>query len=119
MGDLNEAELRFAAYLDEHGYTWKHEPDYQAELELPAPLTTKPDFLIDRGGHRAVGEVRQFETAHIWDRLVKSGGHAALSPKEVYGPLRSGIFEKAKQLCPLAGVGCRCSSCWPTPATRA
>jgi hypothetical protein len=105
VGALNEAEQRFVAYLEDHGYAWKHEPDYQAELELPQPLTTKPDFLIERGGSRAVGEVRQFETTHIRDRLAKSSGYAALSPQEVYGSLRSGMFEKAKQLRPLAGAG--------------
>lgn len=83
----------------------KHEPDYQAELGLPDPLETKPDFLIERDGSRAVAEVRQFETTHIRDRLAKSGGYATLSPQEVYGSLRSGIFEKAKQVRPLAGGG--------------
>src|SRR5688500_18856758 len=55
----NLAEERFAAYLNEHGYAWKHEPDYQAELGLPKRLETRPDFLIARDGQRAVGEVRQ------------------------------------------------------------
>ena len=40
----NLAEQRFTACLDEHGYAWKHEPDYQAELGLPRRLETKPDF---------------------------------------------------------------------------
>lgn len=105
MAELNHAEQRFAAYLNEYGYAWKHEPDYQRELGLPDRLETKPDFLIERAGSRAVAEVRQFETTHIRDRLAKSGGYAALSPQEVYGSLRSGIFEKAKQLRPLAGGG--------------
>jgi hypothetical protein len=30
---VNEAEQRLAAYLNDHGYSWKHEPDYQAELD--------------------------------------------------------------------------------------
>lgn len=83
----------------------KHEPDYQAELGLPDPLETKPDFLIERDGSRAVAEVRQFETTHIRDRPAKSGGYATLSPQEVYASLRSGILEKAKQVRPLAGGG--------------
>src|SRR4051812_14365936 len=99
---MNAAEQRFADYLDAHGYSWKHEPDYVAELGLGAPQATKPDFLIERAGTRAVGEMRQFETTHIRDRLARSGGYGALSPQEVYGSLRSGIFEKAKQLLPLA-----------------
>lgn len=32
MTELNPAEQRFATYLDEHGYSWKYEPDYKAEL---------------------------------------------------------------------------------------
>jgi hypothetical protein len=40
---MNEAEQRFAAYLRCHGYTWSHEPDYQAEFGLEEPLVTKPD----------------------------------------------------------------------------
>lgn len=102
---MNEAEQRFAAYLDAHDYIWSHEPDYQAELGLPAPPATTPDFLIARGGSRAAGEVRQFETTRIRDRLAKSGGLGALSPQEVYGSLRSGMWEKAEQLRPLAGAG--------------
>jgi hypothetical protein len=102
---MNEAEQRFAAYLGSHGYTWSFEPDYQAEFMLEAPLTTKPDFILTREGERAVGEVRQFETTRIRDRLAKSGGYVAWSDQEVYGPLRSGIWEKAEQLRPLTGVG--------------
>jgi hypothetical protein len=44
--------------MDDHGYAWKHEPEYQAELGLAAPLPTKPDFLIERDGARGVAEVR-------------------------------------------------------------
>jgi hypothetical protein len=102
---MNEAEKRFAAYLDSHGYHWKHEPDYQLELGLQAPLATRPDFLITSGGTRTVGEVRQFETTHLREQLAKSGGRGFLSAKTVYGALRSGIFEKARQLRPLAGAG--------------
>jgi hypothetical protein len=47
MAEQNEAELRFATYLDDYGYSWKHEPDYQAEVGLPKRLETRPDFLID------------------------------------------------------------------------
>lgn len=102
---MNEAEQRFSAYLDSHGYTWSHEPDYRAELGLDSALATTPDFLIARNGHRAIAEVRQFETSHISRRLQKSGGYAVLGPQEVYGPLRSAIWEKAQQLRPYAEAG--------------
>jgi hypothetical protein len=49
--------------------------------------------------------VRQFETVRIRDRLLKSGGHASLSPRDAYGSLRFGIVEKAEQLRPLAAAG--------------
>jgi hypothetical protein len=58
VAELNLAEQRFAAYLDQYGYGWKHEPDYQVELGLAGRLETKPDFFIERGGHRAVAEGR-------------------------------------------------------------
>jgi hypothetical protein len=105
MSELNDAEQRFADYLDAHGYTWSHEPDYQTELGLPTRLETRPDFLIARAGSRAVGEVRQFETTHIRDGLAKAGGYMSTGPREVYGSLRFGMWEKAKQLRPLAGAG--------------
>lgn len=102
---MNEAEQRFVAYLQAHHYDWSHEPDYQARFGLGAPPATRPDFLVARGDRRAVAEVRQFETTHIRDRLARSGGPASLSPQEVYGSLRSGMWEKAEQLSPLADVG--------------
>jgi hypothetical protein len=105
MPALNEAEERFAAYLDEFDYTWSHEPDYQAEFLLPGPQLTRPDFLVERDGMRVVAEVRQFETTAVTDRLARSGGYASLSEKEVYGALRFGLVEKAEQLRPLANAG--------------
>jgi len=105
MAELNESEQRFAAYLDEHGYLWQHEPDYQAELGLATRLKTKPDFLIERGGHRAVAEVRQFETTALQDQLSSSGRAGVVGPEKLFGAQRSAMFEKAKQLRPLAGAG--------------
>ena len=104
MSALNEGERRFAAYLDEYGYSWKHEPDYQAELGLAGSLETKPDFLVERGGHRTVAEVRQFETTTLQDYLANSGRAGVMSPQQLFGPVRSAIFEKARQLGPLAGA---------------
>lgn len=105
MAELNEAEQRFAAYLDDHGYAWKHEPDYQAELGLAAPLATKPDFLIERGGHRAVAEVRQFESSVLQNQLSKSGRAGVVGPEKVFGAQRSAMYEKAQQLRPFSGSG--------------
>ena len=102
---LNDAEQQFAAYLDSHGYTWSHEPDYQTELGLPALPATKPDFLVACGGMRAVFEVRQFETTAIRDALVLAGGYMSTGPREAYKSLRSALVEKAKQLRPLDGAG--------------
>jgi hypothetical protein len=104
--DLNPAELRFANYLEEHGYAWSHEPDYETELGLAAPVLTRPDFLIARDGCRAVAEVRQFETTWLRDAFAKvGGGYMSTGSKEVYGPLRLGLIEKANQLRPFADAG--------------
>lgn len=105
MADLNEAEHLFAAYLDDHSYAWKHEPDYQAELGLAAPLATKPDFLIERGGHGAVAEVRQFESSVLQNHLSKIGRAGVVRPEKVFGAQRSAMYEKAQQLRPLSGAG--------------
>jgi hypothetical protein len=102
---LNEAEQQFTAYLESHGYTWSHEPDYQTELGLPTLPATKPDFLVARGGMRAVFEVRQFETTAIRDALVLAGGYMSTGPRKAYKSLRSALVEKAKQLRPLTGAG--------------
>jgi hypothetical protein len=102
---LNPAEQRFATYLDEYGYSWKHEPDYQAELKLAERLATTPDFLIERGGDRAVAEVRQFETTMLQDQLSSTGRAGVVGPEKLFGAQRSAMFEKAKQLRPLAGAG--------------
>jgi hypothetical protein len=105
MVELNQAELRFAAYLDDHAYTWKHEPDYQAELGLPARLETKPDFLLERSGSRAVAEVRQFESSVLQNQLSGMGHGGVVGPEKVFGQQRSAMFEKAQQLRPLTGAG--------------
>ena len=105
MTELNPAEQRFAAYLDEHGYSWKHEPDYKAELALGERLATKPDFLVEREGQRAVAEVRQFESSVLQNQLSGMGRGGVVAPEKVFGQQRSALWEKATQLRPLAGAG--------------
>ncbi|MGZ6576338.1 MAG: hypothetical protein ACXVHJ_35780, partial [Solirubrobacteraceae bacterium] len=105
MTELNPGERRFAAYLDEHGYSWKHEPDYQVELGLGYSLATKPDFLVEREDQRAVAEVRQFESSVLQNQLSGMGRGGAVAPEKVFGQQRSALWEKAEQLRPLAGVG--------------
>jgi hypothetical protein len=102
--DLNEAERRFAAYLDAHDYSWSHEPDYQAALGLPAPPATTPDFLLMRDGVRCACEVRQFEGTGLRDALELAGGYLSTGPEVLYKPLRWALVEKAEQLRPLAGA---------------
>lgn len=103
--ELNPGERRFTAYLDEHGYAWKHEPDYQVELGLGYSLATKPDFLVEREDQRAVAEVRQFESSVLQNQLSGMGRGGAVAPEKVFGQQRSALWEKAEQLRPLAGVG--------------
>jgi hypothetical protein len=101
---LNPAEQRFAAYLEDHGYSWKHEPDYQAELELDERPATTPDFLIERGRKRAVAEVRQFDSSVLQKQLSGMGRGGVVGSEKVFGAQRSAMYEKAKQLRPLAGA---------------
>jgi hypothetical protein len=103
--ELNPGERRFAAYLDEQGYSWKHEPDYRVELALTRPPATKPDFLLERDGQRAVAEVRQFESSVLQNHLSGRGRVGAVAPEKVFGQQRSALWEKAEQLRPLAGMG--------------
>jgi hypothetical protein len=78
---MNEAEQRFAGYLDDHGYQWKFEPDYRTEFALDARLRTNPDFLVSRDSVRAVCEVRQFETDGIYGALAGTSGVGSLDSK--------------------------------------
>jgi hypothetical protein len=106
INDMNQAEQRFASYLDGNDYSWTFEPDYQAEFGLVERPKTNPDFLVSRGGERGVCEVRQFESTRIRDALETAGGRSFLGgPKTAYGALRSAIWEKAEQLRPLRGLG--------------
>ena len=102
MSQLNEAERRFVAYLESHGYAWSHEPDYQRALGLSAPSPTTPDFLVRRDGDRAVCEVRQFEGTAIRDALALAGRYMTTGPEMILKPVRWALVEKAKQLLPLA-----------------
>jgi hypothetical protein len=104
-GRVNEAEKRYAAYLDLHGYTWMAEPDYQKELGLLAPVVTRPDFLAERDGVRVACEVKHFETTRIRDELTLSGGYMSRRPEMAYKPLRWAMLEKADQLRPLSEAG--------------
>jgi hypothetical protein len=103
--EMNCAERRFVAYLRNNGYAWQYEPDYAVELGVEVAADTRPDFLVSLDERRCVCEVRQFETTQIRDRLEKLGGYGVLSEKQVYGPLRYALVEKAEQLAPLAGTG--------------
>ena len=72
--ETDRASDRFAAYLDEHDYSWKHEPDYQGRTrDWVIPLATKPDFLVEREDQRAVAEVRQFESSVLQNQLSGMG----------------------------------------------
>lgn len=102
---MNEAETRFAAYMDACGYTYSYEPEYQTALSLPTPVATKPDFLVERCGVRAVCEVRQFETTRVRDALDRAGGYMSTDGRELLVGIRSALFEKAKQLEPFGGFG--------------
>jgi hypothetical protein len=113
MSALNEDERRFAAYLDEYGYSWKHEPNYQAELGLAGSLETKPDFLVERGGHRTVAEVRQFETTALQDYLANSGRAGVMSPSSCSDRFAPPFLRRPGSCVRWPAPTCLCWSCSP------
>jgi hypothetical protein len=96
----------FEAYLDAHnGYSYQYEPDLRSRLGLTCDPPKLFDYLIEHGSLQVVCEVRAFESHRIRNRLLASGGYAALSEKEVFGTQRAGLVEKACELACLDGVG--------------
>jgi hypothetical protein len=97
-------DLFFENYCDLNGYLHWHEPD-SSRLGIDAPTT--PDYLIDRGGNRAIVEVKHFETTHVTDRLWETPGRAVWWTKaEAVGTIQSAVrYAAERQLAPLAGVG--------------
>jgi hypothetical protein len=99
------ADERFEAYLVEHAVPYEYEPLWEERLGVRAEV--KPDFLVDPDGVRVVAEVKQFETTHITDRLLRRPGAAmGLSDREVYGHLRAKMNDAARhQLLPFVDAG--------------
>jgi hypothetical protein len=99
---MNPAELRFAAYADQHGYEAEFEPGWAAKFDRD--FGTDPDFLVARDGFEAIIEVRDFETRPLSNHFgARRGG--AVAPAIMRRPLYYGMGEKAKQLEPFADVG--------------
>ena len=97
-------DLFFESYCDLNGYLHWHEPD-SGRLGAAAP--TRPDYLIERGGDRALAEVKHFTTTRVTDRLRETPGRAVWWTKaEAVGTIQSAIRDAAeRQLAPFAGVG--------------
>jgi hypothetical protein len=91
------SEERFEQYLTEHGYTFEYEPDLG--------VTTRPDYLIARGGTQAVCKVKEFATTAISDALAGTRGTRFLSDKQVFGAVRARLDAAARQLKPVAARG--------------
>ena len=80
---MTESEDRFRLYLDSHSYDAEFEPDYQDLLGLPERPATSPDFLISRGGARAICEVQQFHPGEV-DQQLSEQSYGVLSDKQVF-----------------------------------
>lgn len=90
------SDLWFEAYLEQEGITGADDP------EPDLGVSTRPDYLIARGGAQAVCEVKEFTTSGLMRRT--SGPHnrvLTLSDGEVYGGIRKQVGKAAGQLRPL------------------
>lgn len=83
------AELRFARYLDERGYTYEYEPD----LGIPK----RPEYLIDAMGQPVVAEVKSFTTFGVLEGMTP-GQVRTRSLTDALRPVRRQISEAAGQL---------------------
>jgi hypothetical protein len=98
-------DLFFEDFCATNGYVATYEPDWRA---LYGVLTAKaPDFLLERGGDRAIVEVKHFTASSQTERLLAAPGRAlSFGGIELYGTLRSSIRAAAEeQLAPFADVG--------------
>jgi hypothetical protein len=95
-------DLFFESYCDLNGYLWTYEPDSHV-LGVDAP--TAPDYLIERGGDRAVVEVKHFTTTRETDKLIASPTlTASFGGRELYGTLQASVRAAGDQLAPLAAL---------------
>jgi hypothetical protein len=90
----------FERYCEVNGYLWSYEPGADVfGVEPP----TKPDYLMDRAGDRAVVEVKYFTTMRETERLMASPTlTASFGGRELYGTLQNAIRAAGDQLAPLA-----------------
>ena len=68
-------DLSFEQYCDLNGYLWSYEPGRES-LGVEPP--TKPDYLIERGGDRAVVEVKRFTTMRETEKNMASPSAAGV-----------------------------------------
>jgi hypothetical protein len=93
-------DLFFEKYCELNGYLSWYEPG--SDL-LGRDIPTEPDYLIERGGDRAVVEVKHFTTRRETERLIASPTHTAMfGGRELYGTLQAAIRAAGEQLAPLA-----------------
>ena len=71
---MNAGEQRFAAYLDDHGYDWRFEPNYQAanghRIITPSEIAGKAPVKVAEGSRRFEGATltEQRKAAVKWAR---------------------------------------------------
>jgi hypothetical protein len=100
MSDRQESELWFERYARETGHAgWDdHEPDLGTQA--------KPDYLVSKGPHRAVCEVKEYTTSRLQRRLEVVGTRPFSAPGNLthISPGRK-VRDGVKQLAELADRG--------------
>jgi hypothetical protein len=90
-------DLYFENYCALNGYLLTYEP------ATGAP--TKPDYLVERGGDRALVEVKHFTTMRETEKIMASPTLTAwFGGRELYGTLQTAVRGAGEQLAPLASL---------------
>jgi hypothetical protein len=93
---LEAGEVLFEQYLVEHGLDVPpHEPDLG--------VGKRPDYVIERDGHRCVCEVKEF--SRDASSLPRTVGYSSSGMDLMLKPIRPQIRQAAPQLKPVAALG--------------
>jgi hypothetical protein len=94
----------FEKYCDLNGYLHWYDPVNDPRVDIDG--SKEPDYLVDRGGYRALVEVKHFTTTREMQRLMASPTHtASFGGRELYGTLQAAIRAGGEQLAPFAALG--------------
>jgi hypothetical protein len=94
-------DLFFENYCDLNGYLYWYDPVNDPQVAIEGKK--EPDYLVARGGDRALMEVKHFTTTRQLEKLIAVPGKA-MYMKSTAGKLRSAVCEGAEQLAPYTGL---------------